>query len=559
MAVYTLVTDDGFVRANTLFMYAPSSLAVGNGWIDPIGASKVSIAANLLAVAGTSGGLTTSHIVRPFTEWTRDGACVVDQPGYTQAAPSYTGFGAALAFTGEAVIDRNGYYATWQTSGTTGILQIWRCSAGTSTAIASSSPATGPVTTNGFVIVATKNTVAAGQNILTVALYTGAAGTNPFSGDPNAPGTPIFAALSFTDTTPGLFNQGSGGFGATYQGATVGTGLSRIRTYTVLNTLRAVPNTPLYINSTVTITLTGGGAAAWVTTPPTFTAVHKTTPNGSAVGFSITSQNITAQQAATITVNTGSFVGSITITDPTVASSTYVLYVSKPIERWCVVGDSISYQPYGATLLNSFKIQSPYWVAKSLMMSPTYGKEPIVNATGVVGSTTTTWLSAGTAFAANMPAIVAENPNRIYIMLGANDATGSISQATYLSNMTSIINYLIANTTSLIHIIGPLPRFDASGPTATTFINQYNDPVTGIVTLPSINPARVFHDNATSQAIFTSFAGRPELFSGNGTVDGLHPGDLGMLLLGQGIATSILAVTNPAPTGATGTRFIRRF
>jgi len=420
------------------------------------------------------------------------------------------------------------------------------------------------VTTNGFVIVATKNTVAAGQNILTVALYTGAAGTNPFSGDPNAPGTPIFAALSFTDTTPGLFNQGSGGFGATYQGATVGTGLSRIRTYTVLNTLRAVPNTPLYINSTVTITLTGGGAAAWVTTPPTFTAVHKTTPNGSAVGFSITSQNITAQQAATITVNTGSFVGSITITDPTVASSTYVLYVSKPIERWCVVGDSIAYQPYGATLLNSFKMQSPYWVAKSLMMSPTYGKEPIVNATGYTGSTTTTWLSGGSAFVANMPAIVSENPNRIYIMLGANDATGSISQATYLSNMTTIINYLIANTTSLIHIIGPLPRFDATGAAATTFINQYNDPVTGIVTLPAINSARVFHDNATSQAIFTSFAGRPELFSGGGTVDGLHPGDLGMLLLGQGIATSILAITNPVTNStstftATGARFIRRF
>ena len=559
MAVYTLVADDSFARANTLVMYEPNSIAAGNGWLDPVGNNRFSITSNQLSFAGTTGGFTAQHIMRTFTEWTRDGACVVDQPGYTQAASAYTGFGAALSSIGEAVIDRNGYYATWQTSGTTGILQIWRCSAGANTAIASSSPATGPVTTNGLVLVATKNTIAAGQNILTVALYTGAAGTNPFSGDPGAPGTPLFAALSFTDTTPGLFNQGAGGFGATIQGATVGTVLSRVRTYSVLNTLKAVPNTPLYINSTVTITLTGGGAAAWVTTPPTFTIAHPTPSNSAATAISIVGQTITGQQSGTLTLNTGSFVGSVTITDPTVANSTYVLYVSKPVERWCAIGDSIMQSPNGAQLVNSFKIQSAYWVGKSLMMSPAYGKEAIVNNMGVNGTATANWISTGTAFASQMPSIVAENPNRIWIMLGANDSTAVVTQATYLANMTSIINYLIANTTALIHLIGPIPRFDAANATTMPFLNQYNNPVTGIATLPAINPARVFYDNATSQAIFTSFAGRPELFCAGGVVDGLHPGDIGMPLLGQAIATSILAVTNPAPAGATGSRFIRRF
>lgn len=111
-----------------------------------------------------------------------------------------------------------------------------------------------------------------------------------------------------------------------------------------------------------------------------------------------------------------------------------------------------------------------------------------INNQAISGTTTAAWLPPGSHIVTAVASFTG-TVNYIQIMLGANDAATSnhFSAATYASNMSSIIAYLLANVAGLKAVILHYPTYIQAGgggatdETSTSLTQQYRTQIDGLI------------------------------------------------------------------------------
>ena len=179
------------------------------------------------------------------------------------------------------------------------------------------------------------------------------------------------------------------------------------------------------------------------------------------------------------------------------------------------IGDSISiYTPTEASTSGG-TINPP--IALQNMLSIIAGSRSVsITNTAVAGMTTTNWIPSGSLYLNAKASFVSAGVTHVYIMLGANDSKDSVaaSSATYLANMTAIVNDL---TTSGFKVFLNAPTYTLPG----SFSNDFSEASTARIQaytaqlLTLVNSTNVYLGDMKSYQYFANH--QSEL------VDGVHP------------------------------------
>lgn len=222
------------------------------------------------------------------------------------------------------------------------------------------------------------------------------------------------------------------------------------------------------------------------------------------------------------------------------------------VTNWLAIGDSIT-----LGIQTSVVSEAQAFVNQlNALLWPQ--KHTIINR-GVQGIATADWLQAAGAnlLVPAVAAAVAGGVTNVLIMLGTNDARNSVTAATYLSNMNSIIAYIktqIAGVKVYVNVPPFVDPLRAGAPftvAGLVFQDSY------VAQIQSLASSTVFVGDQTGQSFFAQH----DL---DMLADGVHPNDTGTPVLGglwaKGyIVGSQQGYGSTSTAQASGTRFIRRF
>ena len=236
---------------------------------------------------------------------------------------------------------------------------------------------------------------------------------------------PYFAAISFTRNTGDPVAQITANFGATAFAYTAPSGFGPMSVAPVTS-IALSPNNVTAGTTGQVITVTGT-ATAFSGSPFSISGGY---------GTYLTGQSVASGTSGTITLNPGIYgQGNITVTDN--GGDTATLTVNKPSLGTLnvgFIGDSI-------TLLDAG--QAP---ASAVAVLTAAGYTSAATVQAVNGTSTQDWAPGGSYLPGALTAFASAGVSIVHIMLGTNDARtpNSFSAATHHSNMTAIVNALVA-------------------------------------------------------------------------------------------------------------------
>lgn len=213
-------------------------------------------------------------------------------------------------------------------------------------------------------------------------------------------------------------------------------------------------------------------------------------PKGQTVVIPI---NATVRLGSVSFIVQGIFDGSLNEVTPSVGSPVTIIgtclvfgasvprnmdYLAK--DQMFFIGDSITNAATGTTLN---KDRWPWQVYKYYR---TNGQRVGIDVRGYSGTNSSYHLEKVRDFEYDFP-----NMSRLFLLLGTNDAAQSVASATYIANMTEIVNYFKDSYPELeIIVLGPTPT---DNNTWHSFLEQYRTGLQSLVT--SIGLTRVKYIN----------------------------------------------------------------
>ena len=419
-AQWANIVNDNFSRANTSAGGAGSTSGAGNNWIDVNGSTWSINSDTLLATNNANYG---NFLLRPTGE-DLVGSRIDVTTVAGQSGASGVLFGAVLRYVSSAP---QYYLAQYSMSAANGYtITIYVYDGGRS---ALAGPVTYTAPANGDTVLFSFSVTGTGTKNLNVTVTDVTTGANLGSVN-TADGT---AALNTTGQQ-GVVIWPFGSSGTLY--------FSNIATYsaTPAGTSIAVSPTSLTAGTTAnTVTVTG--------TNTSFTGTPFTATGGP--GASIGSQSVSSTTAGTMSLSVGAGEGiyganTITIMD-TISGATAAITVAPPSLGalkigW--IGDSITAGTNG----------NPVAQAAAYLTALGYTVTSVNEAQS--GTSTADWTSTsgGSNMANALAAFSAAGVTIVHVMLGTNDvrSPNNFSTATYLANMTTIINTLKAHNYKVV-------------------------------------------------------------------------------------------------------------
>jgi lysophospholipase L1-like esterase len=364
-----------------------------------------------------------------------------------------------------------------------------------------------------------------------------------------------------TETAAGLFTV-TGGTGASIATPTgiTNTGATAVLTVGTASGTLTIKDTSTGATATFTAStppLVSGALSVTSGAPTTLTLATTAASGGTAPytyqwyrsttsGFTPGGGNILSGATSTTLTDTGLVFGTIyyykvvaTDSQGTPATVTSTEQCASPWDTPLVIGgigDSIMrYVPSGGTI-------NPLTSMGNHLARMTGRRNVTLSNQAVDATATINWLPASSNYITAKAAFVAASATWVHIMLGTNDIWNSVSQATYLSNMTSIVNDLIGSGFKVVLHASPYPQIPSTS--AVTFTEAE------VAVLQSYRASLASLVNNTTVYMGDTLAFSWFAMNTTEQVDGVHPNIPGVETLGYLWAQAFYKILYPAAASA---------
>ncbi len=317
----------------------------------------------------------------------------------------------------------------------------------------------------------------------------------------------------YTDTSP--LSIGTGGFKFfEYVGNTVGV---QMDTYTIASTdpvfsviATATPTTTGVDLASLSTGGTGGNTFQW----------YRSTTYGFTPGIGNVLTGATTQNYSDTTAVAGTlYFYAVIVTDSSTATVTSAQVAGEPFRRALKVGfigDSIYFNTPtdGVPPPDNFEILAQNWGG--------YHYDVTVSNQAISGTSTANWVSGSADLIAAKSAFASAGVTHVFILIGANDAGGSVSANTYSTNLASCVNDLVS---AGYKVVLDYPNGAITGsyatPTAQALIQAYQAKINALVNGTTIYQGDQHLWNYS--LLYTTFS----------ESDGVHPSASGSQLIGN--------------------------